>query len=448
MIIPNMTEFPTNMAMGATRSGRLAYEAGRIMAVEARAVGIHWPGPTCCDVNTNPNNPIINTRTFGDDPQLVADMASSLVKGLQEHGTIAWGYHFPGHGATGEDSHMEMPVLRFGMERLQKIDLVPFKALIESGVRAICSAHIWYPELEPEENLPASLSKRILTGLLREQLGYENVISSDSLAMQAIRKNFDIEDAVVMAFDAGTDVLLAYPDTEKCYQALLRAIDGNPERERQLEASVRRILKLKETVGINQNRFVEMERLQEVVGIEEHQDQALEIARKAITVIRGESFIHSLPDRKQNLFLIGESRETRNDKSLPHRKVADELRKGYPEAHFYEVGNEISPELESEILTSARRADSVVSVLFTRVQAYDPSGVRTSDSVKNLMSKLSSALPTGVVICGNPYTANQFSDLECIVLAYDVAPASLTAAVELMKGEIRAEGRPPVKLEV
>ena len=319
MVIKGATKFPTNMAIGATRSEELAYEAGRIMALEARAMGLHWPGPTCCDVNTNPNNPIINTRTFGDTPDLVANLASAHVRGLQDHKTVAWGYHFPGHGDTGKDSHIEMPVLQHDMERLEKVDLVPFKALIAAGVKAICSAHIWYPALEPTEGLPASLSRKILTGLLREKLGYQNVISSDSLAMQAIRKNFDIEQAVVMAFDAGTDVLLAYPDTEKCHQALVKAIEGNPRRERQLEESVQRVLSLKAWVGLHRDRMVVPGHTGEVVGTSEHQKVALEIARRAVTVVQGKEFVDQLPSRENLLFVVGPSRARRTGESLRKR---------------------------------------------------------------------------------------------------------------------------------
>ncbi|MGW8180972.1 MAG: glycoside hydrolase family 3 protein, partial [bacterium] len=447
MVIQRITEFPTNMAIGATRSKDLAYRAGRAIALEARAVGLHWPGPTCCDVNTNPNNPIINTRTFGDTPELVAELASALVKGLQDHGALAWGYHFPGHGDTDLDSHMEMPVLHHNMERLETVDLVPFKALIEADVKAICTSHIWFPELEPTEGLPVTLSRKIVAGLLRDKLGYRNVISTDSLAMQAIRKNFDIEEAVVMAFDAGHDVLLAYPDTEKCYEALVTAIKGDAQREKQLEESARRVLTLKSWTGLDRERFVNKERLSEWVGIPEHQKLALEIARKAVTVIKGEEFVNSLPERSKVLCVVAESRKRRSG-TLPHFEVKKMLKAAFPQGQILQMSGETTSEERRQVLEQANSSDAVLIALFTRVQAYDPAAVKVSGAYVELIHELVRNKPTGVLNFGNPYSLNDFGEATSLICTYDVAPASLEAGVELIRGKVSAAGKLPVKLEV
>src|ERR1035437_6501852 len=192
-LIKGATPLPCNMALGATQSEELAYQAGRITALEYRARGVQWPGPSVVDFNIEPNNPIINTRSFGDSPVLVARLASALIRGLDENGAISMANHFPGHGAAVRDSHLELGVINRSREQMKQVELVSFRAAIKAGVKAMCTAHICYPALEPTKGLPATLSSKILTDLLQNELGFHGLICSDSFAMDAIRNSFGLD---------------------------------------------------------------------------------------------------------------------------------------------------------------------------------------------------------------------------------------------------------------
>ena len=446
-MVKGATSMPRSMAIGATRSKEMAYQAGRIMALEARAMGIHWPGPGSCDVNTNPDNPIINTRSFGDSPELVAELHTALVKGLQDQHTIAWAYHFPGHGDTGEDSHAELPVIRHDLDRLRSVDLAPFKALIEAGVKSICTAHIWYPALEPTEGLPATLSKRILTDLLRKELGYQGVISSDAMSMQGILDDFDVAEASLMAFQAGVDILLAYPETERCFQTLLEAIEDSAELQVRLEESVRRVLELKAWAGLDREQPITPGQTEQTVGTAEHREAALEIVRKAVMVIQGEGFIQALPTRSKLLFVIGEGRKWLTGE-WSHQKLISGLKERFPQGLFLEISSEATGEERQKVMQEAQKAEVVVAGVFTNIGTRDASSTRISGGQAELLHALIKTRPTGVFCYGSPYVLRPFGAAEALVCSYDASRPSVEAGVELCSGQIAAVGKLPVRLKI
>ena len=446
-VIKGVTEFPSNMAMGATRSKEMVYQAGRIMALEARALGVHWPGPGSCDVNTNPKNPVISTRSFGDSPHLVAELATALMKGLQDHGTVAWGYHFPGHGDTGEDSHLELPVIRHGRDRLDQVELVPFKALIEAGVKAICTAHIWYPALEPSENLPATLSRKIVTGLLREELGYQGVIGSDALGMQGVSDHFGTQQAVVMALRAGIDLLLTWPDAETSYHALLEAVQDSAELRARLDESLRRILQLKTWLGLDRRRLVEADRIGQIVGIPEHQQMALDIARKAITLVRGETFMGALPSRSKTLYVVTESNRRRfGVGELPHEEFIASLKKKSSQASFVVISDQVTAKERGSALQEAKSAQAIVAAVFATLPF--PNFGLVPERQAQLLGELIGTKPTGILLYGAPYGLAQFGGAEALVCCYDATPGPVEASAELCAGQIQAVGELPVELEL
>ncbi|MEO2159203.1 MAG: glycoside hydrolase family 3 N-terminal domain-containing protein, partial [bacterium] len=211
IVLGGATMFPSLMAFGATGDPELAYELGRITGLEAKAIGVHVPFAPVLDVNNNPENPIINIRSFGEDPAEVARMGVSFVRGIQDNGSIATGKHFPGHGDTGIDSHNALPVFEHGKERLQEIELVPFQAAIDAGMRAIMTAHIAVPDLS-QDRLPATLTEKVLTDLLRSQLGFEGIVFTDAMDMGAVTRTFPDGEASVRAVMAGADVILMPSD--------------------------------------------------------------------------------------------------------------------------------------------------------------------------------------------------------------------------------------------
>src|SRR6267378_2751974 len=245
------TSFPTAMALAAGGDSKDAYTMGKITALESRAVGVQWIYAPDADVNNNPGNPIINTRSFGEDPARVGEFVSAFVRGVEENGGLATAKHFPGHGDTAADSHIDLPVIRADRARLNNLELVPFRAAISSGAGSIMTGHLNVPSLEPDPNTPATLSHPILTGLLRDELGYQGLIVTDAMDMGGIIVRYAPGEAAVRAVVAGVDALLMPPVPDAAFEALRGAVKSGRISKERLDASVRRILQAKARLGLH-----------------------------------------------------------------------------------------------------------------------------------------------------------------------------------------------------
>ncbi|HZX11734.1 MAG TPA: glycoside hydrolase family 3 N-terminal domain-containing protein, partial [Acidobacteriota bacterium] len=269
--------FPPLMSIGATGSEELAYAMGNITAREARAVGIHITYAPVVDVNSNPLNPIINTRSIGEDPQLVSRLAAAFIKGCQENGLIATAKHFPGHGDTQVDSHTELPLIDKSLESLKQMELIPFKKAVEAGVQAVMTAHIHIPALDPTPVLPATLSPVIITEMLRKKMGFNGLIVTDAMEMGGITTLYSPEEAAIKAVKAGVDCLLLPLETEKVIEALVKEVRSGGISQSRIDESVRRILRAKARLGLHKSKLVDMETLPRILASKEH----LEVAQKA-----------------------------------------------------------------------------------------------------------------------------------------------------------------------
>ncbi|MEX0936160.1 MAG: glycoside hydrolase family 3 protein, partial [Gemmatimonadota bacterium] len=336
------TDFPALMALGAANDRLLAYEMGRITAEEARAVGIHVPFAPVLDVNSNPDNPIINTRSFGEDPALVGALGSCLIRGIQDYGAIATGKHFPGHGDTGIDSHLELPVLRLGLDRLERIELKPFRDAVDSGMKAIMTAHIALPAISEDPRLPATLSRNILTGLLRDQMGFEGLVFTDAMDMGAIDRLFGRDEAAVRAVEAGADVLLMPPDPAAAIDGVISAVLQGRISEGRIDASVRRILRAKAEVGLHRERTVDLEAVHRTVGVDAHLEVAEEIARRSLTLLRNERDLVPLAGTRSADVLSITYR--RSNDLLAGRTFDRRLRDIYPRLATVAIGSETMAE--------------------------------------------------------------------------------------------------------
>ncbi len=245
------TEFPSLMAVGATGDEELAMEMGRITGMEARALGVHVPFAPVLDVNNNPDNPIINVRSFGEVPSAVARLGTAFVTGVQEAGGIATGKHFPGHGDTKTDSHLDLPLINVSRERMDSVELLPFQAAIDGGMGGIMTAHLSLPVLTGEERLPTTLSREVLTVLLREEMGFDGLIFTDAMDMYAIDRRYGREEAAVRALEAGADIILMPPSPEAARDGIVSAVEEGRLSEERLDASVLRILRAKEAMGLH-----------------------------------------------------------------------------------------------------------------------------------------------------------------------------------------------------
>src|SRR5947208_1523134 len=287
------TSFPTAMALAAAGNPKDAYTMGKITALEARATGVHWVYAPDSDVNNNPGNPIINTRSFGENPQRVAEFVSTFVKGVEDNGGLATAKHFPGHGDTAADSHIDLPVIHANRDRLEHLELVPFRAAISSGVSSVMTGHLSVPAIEPDPSTPATLSHNILTGLLRKELGYHGLIVTDAMEMGGITVRYAPGEAAVRAVEAGVDCVLMSPVPDAAFEALQSAVKSGRISKERLDESVRRILQAKARLGLQQNRLVDVNALNHKFGSAAWQKEAQEISDRGVTLLRDTP--HRLP---------------------------------------------------------------------------------------------------------------------------------------------------------
>jgi beta-N-acetylhexosaminidase len=295
-ILNGATRLPRAMAIGAAHDPDLAYRAGKVSAEEGRALGVVVDFYPIVDVNNNPRNPIINVRSFGEDVQLVSQMARAYIRGVQEGGMIATAKHFPGHGDTATDTHLGLAVIDHPRSHLDAIELPPFEAAIDAGVGAVMSSHIALPALDPGTiegsaqplPAPATLSRPILTGLLRGELKFDGLIYTDSMSMFAISHNVTADRAAALAVKAGADQVLHSPDEGAAFRGIRAAVEAGDIPEAQITRSVERILAAKARMGLTDKRAVDLAAIDEKLGTREHQQVAADLAARAITLVKDE----------------------------------------------------------------------------------------------------------------------------------------------------------------
>ncbi|HEY6843754.1 MAG TPA: glycoside hydrolase family 3 N-terminal domain-containing protein, partial [Thermoanaerobaculia bacterium] len=399
------TRFPLAMAIGATGNEKLSYEAGKASGEEGRAIGVAIDFYPVVDVQNNPGNPIINIRSFGEDANRVAQLATAYLKGVQDAGMIATAKHFPGHGDVTTDSHLAMPVLNVDRARLESVELVPFKAAIQAGVGAVMSAHMYVPAIEPEKNLPSTLSPRVLTGLLRDELKFQGLIVTDAMDMHGITNTFGDADATVRAVLAGADVILFPPHVDVAFNALKAAVqDGRITPER-LDASVRRILEAKARLGLDHDRPVDVNALSTIVGSKAHRDLAQQISDEAVTLVRNDNSAVPLApsaDKRVLHIILLDSRNGWREGPVG-RVAAAELLKRFPKTITIQLDDGSSANEFNMARQMAELVDAVVVTAFIRVAAYKGSIDLTPAQISFLRDLSAKKKPFVFAEFGSPY---------------------------------------------
>lgn len=434
---------PYAMAVGATRSEEAARFCGRVAAREARAVGIHWTFAPVADVNNNPANPVINIRSFGEDPHLVARLAAAWVGGAHEGGLLTTAKHFPGHGDTAVDSHLALATLAGDRARLDSVELRPFRELLAAGVDAVMLGHIAVPALDASGS-PATLSAPVAEQLLRRELGFGGLVVTDALDMAGVKPAWDGE-AVVRAVQAGADVVLMPLDARVAVQALARAVREGQLTEARLDQSVRRVLQAKARQGLDHQRLVDPAAVAAEVGRPEDVAQALEVARASITVARNEGGLLPLrAERPLRLLHLLLSSDARNPLILGYPEAELAARRIEAETRF--VGPELSPGTADELVARSAGFSHVLVSAFVAVRANKG----TADMIPpqaDLIRRLQEAgRPVIVVSYGSPYLLEQFPGVPAYVCAYGAAESSQRAAVAALFGEFDVRGQLPVSL--
>jgi beta-N-acetylhexosaminidase len=444
------TAFPRNMAFGAAGDDRLAYEAGRITAEESRAIGIQLNFAPVVDVNNNPRNPVINTRSYGEDPQAVGRLASAYVRGLQSAGMLATLKHFPGHGDTDVDSHLGLPIIKDPREMLEQIELPPFKAGIAAGVGAVMTAHIEMPALDPTPNTPTTLSRPIVTGVLRNDLSFGGLIVTDSMQMAGVTALYTPGDAAVKAVKAGNDLILHPPDDAAAFAAIRDAVKSGDIPMAQIDASVTRILRAKAMTGLNRTRAVNLDAVANIIGGRAHQAVADEVSRRSITLIRDQRNdvpLKVAPDAHV-LYLSVLDFTSGWRIASPSRTFIPELKKHWPDVTAVELSERSSADDVELVRAMAPRFDAIVASVFVRAS----SGSGRMDLPANMQSLLraiarqtaSTRTPFVTVLFGNPYTAAFLPEAPAVLLTYDFYDRAERSAVHAIAGDAPIGGKLPI----
>ncbi len=464
------TVFPHAMAFGATGNSRDAEEFGRISAREARAIGVHWNLFPDADVNSNPANPIINTRSFGEDPGQVSDFVLAYIRGAHDGGMLTTVKHFPGHGDTSTDSHLGVARVNGDLARLQAVELPPFKNAIDAGVDSVMVAHVSVPSLEPDPNRVASTSPAIVTGLLKGQLGFKGIVITDALDMGALTRLYanDIGRAAVEAFKAGNDVLLIPANLDASYRALLSAVRSGEVSKTRLDQSVLKLLKAKASLGLEKERAVDLQRIPEQVGAPEHIAFGQDVSDNAVTLVRDSGKVlplksegtensglpyQSVQEVNNHLLMVVFSDDVRTESG---RMLERQLRARVPGVNVMYVDPRIAAAMMDSVLANVDHAETVIAAVYAvptagkviSAASGPKNSVGLADATGILLHKIldHAADRTVVLAMGNPYLAQDFTAIRNYVCTFSNVSASEASAVKALFGEMPIRGHLPVSI--
>jgi beta-N-acetylhexosaminidase len=450
--IQGATVFPRQMAFGAAGDEAIATDAAKITAIEARALGVHVNFSPIADVNNNPRNPVINTRSFGEVPDAVGKLAAAYVRGLHAGGMLATLKHFPGHGDTDVDSHLGLPIIRQPRERLDQVELAPFRSGLAAGADAVMTAHIELPALDAGDFSPASLSQPIVTGLLRKDLGFGGLVYTDSMGMEAIVGHLTPGDAAVRAIEAGNDFVLHSPDEAAAVSAIKAAVAKGDIPAAQLDGSVRRILRAKARVGLHKVRLVSLDDIPRQVGGAAHAAIAQQASQRSITLLKDDRNQVPLrvPRESSVLYLSMLDYASGWRIAAPSRTFLPELRQRWPNVTAIELSDRSTVSEIDLVRASAGRYDAIVVSVFVRAasgsgrQDLSPALVKLLTDLARLT--VNTPRPFITTFFGNPYVAMAVPDLPAMLVTYDFYDLAEASAVRAVAGEAAIAGRLPISL--
>jgi beta-N-acetylhexosaminidase len=465
MRFTDAANFPWNMAVGATGNPEYARKMGVITGREAKAMGIMQVYAPVLDVNNNADNPVINVRSYGENPEEVARFGAAFIEGVQSQGVIATAKHFPGHGDTDVDSHRGLPLINVSRERLDKLELVPFRKAIEVGIGSIMVAHIGLPQIDPTEikplkdairvdtdeevvtenaTLPATLSPKIQTEILRKELGFKGLIVTDAMSMSGLTQYVTQEEAGVQAFLAGADLLEKPADTDAMVRGLREAVKSGRISEARLNESVRKILAWKYELGLFKQKITPIDEIDKLVSNKETHALAEEIANKAVTLVRNDENLIPL-DKSKKVFVLGVSNGF--DGELTSVALTRFLRENGVKFGSIVLQDNSSPDQIARAREAANKADVVIAALYGRVRSGAKNSVGLPDAgVDILRGLLSNNKKVIGVSFGNPYILGSFPDLKTYIVAYGDMTTLQRASARSIFGMLDITGKLPISL--
>jgi beta-N-acetylhexosaminidase len=464
------TVFPHAMAFGAAGKLDDAEAFGRITALEARAIGIHWNFFPDADVNSNPANPIINTRSFGEDPKQVGDLVAAYIRGAHAGGMLTTAKHFPGHGDTATDSHLGVAQVTGDRARLDSVELPPFRRALEAGVDSIMVAHVSVPALEPDPNRVATTSSAVVTGLLKKQMAFKGIVVTDALDMAGLTRLYadDIGRAAVEAFQAGNDLLLIPADLDASYRSMLQAVKRGEIPRQRLDYSVRKILELKASLGLQKARLVDLTQVPRLVGKPENLAAGQRMADEAVALVRDNTLVlplhatgttgsalpyQSVAEVRNHLVVVIFSEDLRTESG---RMLERQILARIPDAHIFYVDPRSAAGMSGTVLEAVDAAQKVIAAIYvipTAGRAIPTAGgltntVSMADASATLLSAVldRAASRTVVLAMGNPYLAQDFPAVQNYLCTFSNATVSELSAVKALFGEMPVRGHLPVTI--
>jgi beta-N-acetylhexosaminidase len=436
------TPFPPNMGIAATGSDSDAYEVGKVTALEGRAVGIHLAFAPVADVNNNPANPIINVRSFGEEPHAVGRLVAAEIRGLQEHGMLAVAKHFPGHGDTGADSHIALPVLTAGWPRLDSVELVPFRSAIAAGVAGIMSAHIALPSMDRGQLRPGTVAPNVLTGILRDSLRFTGFVVTDALNMGGVANAYGA-DAAVRAFGAGSDLLLQPADPKAAIDAMAAAVARREISQERLDRSVRRVLELKRQLGLFNGRITSLDSVPLVVGRSAFRDAARDMADRSLVLVKDvNGVVHGLKNARPPVTLITYGDD--NNRGIGN-VMASELRsRGFAVTVFKIWPGSGPASYDSAFVAIGRSPVTVFAAADKPTEARGTLGL--PDSMVTFIAAAARLRPTVLVSLGNPYLIRELPEVGSYLIGWRANSVTEQAVGRALAGATSITGRLPISI--
>jgi beta-N-acetylhexosaminidase len=444
MRVTSTTAWPYSMAFAAAKDlDGVKYE-GAETAREARALGVNWLFAPVSDVNNNPDNPIINIRSYGEDPAEVSSFVQAFIAGAHSdthNPVLVTAKHFPGHGDTAQDSHLGLARLDADLQRIESVELAPFRAAIAAGVDSVMTAHLAVPALEPE-NEPATVSSRIITGVLKEELGFHGLVVTDAMDMQGLTSLYDTAEASVRAIEAGADMLLMPKKAEDAINGVMAAVQRGRISRKRLDESLAKVLAAKAKLGLNRKKVVDLDGIDEVVDSPEAEERAQQVADHAVTLVKDEK--DALPLRHPEATCLIALTEGR--RSTQGQRLMEEVKKRAPDMMTATVDPTMSKEDLDQVSQKTSGCSQIVAAAYVTVSAYRGNVALAGAFPDFLNGLIGGKTPVTLVALGNPYLVRSFPNVSAYVATYSPTPTSEAALAKALFGEIDITGRLPVTI--
>lgn len=439
MRIEGTTRFTPAMGVAATGNPYNAFLKGKITAIEAKAVGVHQIYAPVLDVNNNPNNPVINVRSYSADPQMVAEYGKEFMKGVQSEGLVSTGKHFPGHGDTETDSHLALPTITNDYARLDSVELVPFRQSINEGMQSIMSAHISFPKISENEGLPGTLDPSILNRILIDSLSFNGLVVTDGLEMQGISAHYSPGDAVIRALKAGADQMLVSTDEKAAINEIKKAVESGELTEERIDQSVRKILQMKADHGVFTDRLVDIESLNYQINTPQFQNTANRIARESVTVLKDNDILPVRQIDYPNVLVVGISDGEEHSSSGTLNR---EMRKYHENVQYHSLDSRTSEKEIDDLMDDAEDADLIVLGSFIRVRSYH--ALQMPREYQPILDDLADLdKPEILISFGNPYLVENFPEADVHVMAWSAARDQVRETIPSIFGASDIHGKFP-----